>query len=107
MSFAKIKSSGLTGIDGYIVDVQTDISSGLPAFEIVGLPDAAVKEAKERVRSAIKNIGTAFPGKRIIINLAPADCKKAGSVYDLPIAVSILCASEQIRCENIEEFAFI
>ncbi len=107
MSFAKIKSAGLNGIDGYIVDVQTDISNGLPAFEIVGLPDAAVREAKERVRSAIKNIGTSFPGKRIIINLAPADCKKAGSVYDLPIAVSILCATEQIRCENIEEFAFI
>lgn len=107
MSFAKIKSSGLTGIDGYIVDVQTDISNGLPAFEIVGLPDTAVKEAKERVRSAIKNIGATFPGKRIIINLAPADCKKAGSVYDLPIAVSILFATEQLRCENIEEFAFI
>ena len=107
MSFAKIKSSGLLGIDGYIVDVQTDISNGMPAFEIVGLPDAAVKEAKERIRSAIKNIGSVFPGKRIIINLAPADCKKEGSVYDLPMAVSILVATEQIRCENIEEFAFV
>ncbi len=107
MSFAKIKSSGLLGIDGYIVDVQTDISNGMPAFEIVGLPDAAVKEAKERIRSAIKNIGAVFPGKRIIINLAPADCKKEGSVYDLPMAVSILVATEQIRCENIEEYAFI
>lgn len=107
MSIAKIKSAGLSGIDGYIVDVQTDISSGLPAFEIVGLPDAAVKEAKERIRSAIKNIGTVFPGKRIIINLAPAACKKEGSVYDLPMAISILFATEQIKCENIGEYAFI
>ena len=107
MGVAKIKSAGLMGIDGYIVDVQTDVSSGLPAFEIVGLPDAAVREAKERIRSAIKNIGSVFPGKRIIINLAPAACKKEGSVYDLPMAVSILCATEQIRCENIGEFAFI
>lgn len=107
MNFAKIKSAGLNGLDGYIVDVQTDIANGMPAFEIVGLPDAAIKEAKERVRSAIKNVGAAFPAKRIIINLAPASYKKEGAIYDLPIAVSILCASGQIRIENVHEYAFI
>ena len=107
MNLAKIKSAGLNGLDGYIVDVQTDIANGLPAFEIVGLPDAAIKESKERVRSAIKNVGASFPSKRIIINLAPASCKKVGAIYDLPIAVSILCASSQIRIENAHDYAFI
>ena len=108
MSLAKIKSAGLMGIDGYVVDVQTDIANGLPAFEIVGLPDAAVKEAKERIKSAIKNIGASFPAKRIIINLAPAAYKKEGSLYDLPMAVSVLAASEQIELLQVqEEFALI
>ena len=107
MSVAKIQSAGLKGIEGYIVDVQTDISNGMPGFEIVGLPDAAVKEAKERIKASIKNIGAFFPSKRIIINLAPADSKKEGSIYDLPMAVSILCASGQIKCEDMREFAFI
>ena len=107
MSLAKIKSGGLNGIDGYVVDVQTDITNGMPAFEIVGLPDAAVREAKERTRSAIRNVGAQAPAKRIIINLAPAACKKEGSVYDLPMAVSILCATAQIRLDNPEEYAFI
>ena len=107
MSLSKINSAGLIGIDGYVVDVQTDISNGMPVFEIVGLPDAAVKEAKERIRSAIKNIGATFPGKRIIINLAPAGFKKEGAVYDLPMAVSILTATTQINIENPNEYAFI
>ena len=107
MSLARIKSAGLNGIDGYVVDVQTDISNGLPAFEIVGLPDAAVREAKERTRSAIRNIGAATPAKRIIINLAPAACKKEGSFYDLPMAVSILCATGQIHIDAPDEYAFI
>ena len=107
MSLSRINSAGLIGIDGYVVDVQTDIANGMPAFEIVGLPDAAVKEAKERIRSAIKNIGAAFPTKRIIINLAPASYKKEGSVYDLPMAVSILSATSQIRIDNPLEYAFM
>ena len=108
MGLAKIKSAGLMGIDGYVVDVQTDIANGLPAFEIVGLPDAAVKEAKERIKSAIKNVGASFPAKRIIINLAPAAYKKEGSVYDLPMAVSVLAASEQIELLQVQdEFALI
>ena len=91
-----IYSCGLSGIDGFSVCVETDISNGLPAFDIVGLPDAAVKEAKERIRSAIKNTGFRFPAKHIVINLAPASKRKEGSGYDLPMALSIICATEQI-----------
>lgn len=93
---AKVKSAGLFGIEGYIIEVEVDISSGLPAFDIVGLPDTAVKESKERVRAAIKNSGLDFPLKRITVNLAPADTKKEGPAYDLAIAVAILLATGQI-----------
>lgn len=93
---AQVNSTALLGIDGYIVDVETDISNGLPAFDIVGLPDAAVKESKERIRAAIKNTGLTMPSKRITVNLAPADVKKEGAHFDLPIAVGILAASEQL-----------
>ena len=88
-----IYSCGLSGIDGFSVCVETDISNGLPAFDIVGLPDAAVKEAKERIRSAIKNTGFRFPAKHIVINLAPASKRKEGSGYDLPMALSIISVS--------------
>lgn len=88
--FSVIKSCALMGIDGIIVDVETDISNGLPAVEIVGLPDSAVKESKERVRTAIKNSGFEFPLKRITINLAPADIRKEGPSFDLPIAMAVL-----------------
>ena len=107
MSISKINSVGLMGIDGFIVDVQTDISNGYPGFEIIGLPDAAIKEAKERVKTAIKNSGFRFPSKRITTNLAPASQKKEGTAFDLPIAVSVLEASEQLFLENSEETAFI
>ena len=85
-----IKSMALQGLDGYIVDVQVDISAGIPNWEVVGLPDASVREAKERVRTAIKNSGYDFQSRRIVINLAPADTKKEGSFFDLPIAIGIL-----------------
>ena len=93
----EIRSLGLTGISGYEVRAECDLSGGLPAFEIVGLPDAAVKEARDRVRAAIKNCGFSFPVSRITVNLAPADRKKGGTVYDLPILVGILAAGEQLR----------
>ncbi len=93
---AKVQSAGLFGIEGYIVEVEIDISNGLPVFEIVGLPDAAVKESRERVRAAIKNSGYEFPVKRITVNLAPADTKKEGPSFDLAIAVGILLATEQV-----------
>jgi magnesium chelatase family protein len=93
---AKVSSGAIVGLDGAIVEVEVDISSGLPVFTIVGLPDTAVQEAKERVRAAIRNSGGTFPMKRIVVNLAPADLKKAGPAYDLPIAVGILLSSEQV-----------
>ncbi len=93
---SRVRSLGLFGIDGYEVTVECDLSGGLPAFDVVGLPDAAVKESRERVRSAIKNCGCAFPSRRITVNLAPADTKKIGSVYDLPILLSILHAAGSI-----------
>ena len=101
-----IYSCGLSGIDGFSVCVETDISNGLPAFDIVGLPDAAVKEAKERIRSAIKNTGFRFHAKRIVINLAPASKRKEGSGYDLPMALSIICATEQIYAPDLSKCTF-
>ncbi len=95
--FANIKSLGVYALSGFEVSVEADISGGLPSFTIVGLPDNAVKESTERVRSALKNIGFTYPVSRITVNLAPADIRKTGPVYDLPILLAILCASEQIR----------
>jgi len=89
---SKVRSFGLGGISGYEVSVECYLSSGLPAFDIVGLPDAAVREARERVRAATKSCGMPFPISRIIVNLAPADTKKAGTVYDLPVMLGILSA---------------
>ncbi len=92
---SKIHSLGLTGIDGYEIDAECYISTGLPGFDIVGLPDVSVKEARERVRAAIKNCGFKFPVSRITVNLAPAGTKKSGTLYDLPILLGILSASGQ------------
>ena len=94
---AKAYTVGLLGVDGFDVTVEADITGGLPAFDIVGLPDAAVKEARERVRAAAKSSGMAFPVSRITVNLAPASLKKSGSHYDLSILLSILCAAGEIR----------
>lgn len=94
--FAKILSSAVVGLDGMLVEVETDILNGLPSFTIVGLPDKAVEESRERVRSAIKNTNGDLPAKRITVNLAPGDLPKEGSSFDLPIAISILAASGQI-----------
>lgn len=103
----KIKSCGLLGIDGYMVDVETDIANGMPAFEVVGLPDAAVRESRERVRSAMKNCGLFFPQKRLTVNLAPANIKKAGPFYDLPICIGLLASSEQIDPTPLSEYLFL
>jgi len=97
LMIAKVKSAGLYGIEGYVINVEVDISQGLPSFDIVGLPDTAVRESRERVRAAIKNSGFEFPVKRITVNMAPADTKKEGPVFDLAIAVAILMATNQIR----------
>jgi len=104
---SKIKSCGLLGIDGYIVEVETDISGGIPALDIVGLADIAVRESKERVRSAIRNLGFEFPIRRITINLSPANQKKEGSAFDLPIALGILTADELINYSKLDDYLFI
>lgn len=101
---ALLKSFVLFGLDAHLVDVEVDVSQGLPSLNLVGLPDKAVEEAKERVRSAIKNSGFDFPAKRITVNLAPADIKKEGAVYDLAIAIGILCASGYISDEIFKKF---
>jgi magnesium chelatase family protein len=93
---AKVSSCAIIGLDGQIVEVEVDISQGVPRFDIVGLGDTAVQEAKERVRSAIRNSGHSFPNQRITVNLAPADLRKEGPSYDLPIAVGILISSGQV-----------
>lgn len=92
-----VRSLGLNGIAGYEVGAECFLSGGLPAFDIVGLPDAAVREARERVRAAVKNCGVKFPVSRITVNLAPANQKKAGTVYDLPIFIGILAAAEELK----------
>ena len=104
---SKLFSLGVESVDGYSVIIELDISRGMPAFDIVGLPDATVRESRERVRSAIKNSGYMFPMERIIVNLAPADRKKEGAIYDLPIALSILHASGQLMMRGWEKTAFI
>ncbi len=103
---AKIYSIGLFGMEAFPVEVETDLSSGLPSFELVGLPDAAVKESKDRVRAAVKNCGFQFPVGRITMNLAPADRRKAGPLYDLPLLVSLLIASRQLSCQT-EDAVFL
>ena len=104
---SKINSMALHGLDGYLIDVQVDVSNGMPCWEIVGLPDTSVKEAKERVKTAIKNSGYELLSKRIIINLAPADTKKEGSIFDLSIAIGILVDLGEIKNDNLDIIAFI
>ncbi len=101
---ARIDSCSLTGIDGYIVEVEVDIAYGLPAFNIVGLPEVSVRESRDRVKTAINNSGYTFPMERLVVNLAPADIKKEGTGLDLPIAVGILIASEVIPPEKVRGY---
>lgn len=94
--YAHVVSLGVTGLDGYPVTVETHISGGLPKFAMVGLPDSAVKESSERVRSAIKNLNCPWPASHVTVNLAPADVRKTGSLYDLPVFIGILAAQQYI-----------
>ncbi|HOE14097.1 MAG TPA: YifB family Mg chelatase-like AAA ATPase [Candidatus Saccharicenans sp.] len=103
----RIPSASLHGIEAYQVEVEVDISPGLPAFVIVGLPDAAVRESKERVRAALRNCGFDFPAKKIIINLAPASRKKEGSSFDLPVALGLLAFLGVVNSENLNRFLFV
>jgi len=101
---AKVLSSAVFGIDAYTVEVEVDIATGLPAFSTVGLPEGAVKESKDRVKAAVKNSGYEFPSRRITVNLAPADIRKEGAAFDLPIAMGILAATDVVRKEKLDEF---
>lgn len=102
-----VKSMTLHGLEGFIVDVQVDVAGGLPCWEIVGLPDISIRESRERVRTAIKNSGYEFPSRRIVINLAPATIKKVGTAFDLPIAIAILLATQNISEFDFENVAFV
>jgi magnesium chelatase family protein len=104
---SKVLSSAVLGIDAYLVEVEVDIASGLPVFSTVGLPDGAVKESKDRVKSAVKNCGYEFPFRKITVNLAPADVKKEGAGFDLPIAIGIMVATEAIKKEKLGDYIIL
>ena len=102
-----IKSMSLQGLEGYLIDVEVDVSRGMPNWDIVGLPDTSVNEAKERVRIAIKNSGYEFQTKKIVVNLAPANTRKEGSLLDLPMAVGILINFGEIKFQNLKDTIII
>lgn len=104
---SKINSISLHGLEGCLIEVQVDVSAGMPNWKIVGLPDISVKEAKERVRTAIKNSGYEFQSRKIVVNLAPADVRKEGTFYDLPIAIGILLDFGEIGKINEDKIAFV
>ncbi len=104
---SKVLSAAIVGINAYIVGVETDISPQMPSFTTVGLPETAVKESKDRVKAAIKNSGYYFPAKKVTINLAPADVKKAGTAFDFPMAIGILAATGQIRRDDFSDVVFL
>jgi magnesium chelatase family protein len=104
---AKVFSSALLGIEAYTVEVEVDVSPQLPAFTTVGLPEGAVKEARERVTAAVKNSGFLFPAKKVTVNLAPADIKKSGAAFDLPMAIGILAATGQLDSERLDKYIII
>ncbi|OGQ62305.1 MAG: ATP-dependent protease [Deltaproteobacteria bacterium RIFCSPLOWO2_02_FULL_55_12] len=104
---SRVLTASTLGVDALLVEVEVDISRGLPSFSTVGLPDNAVKESKDRVRAAIKNSGYSLPAKKITVNLAPADIKKEGTTFDLPVAVGILKAEGMIKAESLEEYLIL
>ncbi len=103
----RVKTSAVVGINAYEVSVETDVVNLLPAMAIVGLPDTSVNEARDRVKSAIKNSGYTFPSRKVVVNLAPADLKKAGTGFDLPIAIGIIIEEEVLTSEQVKDYAFI
>src|SRR3990167_837351 len=104
---AKVWGAALVGLDAHLVEVEVDISGGLPQFSVVGLPDATVRESRDRVRAALKNNGFAFPVKKVTVNLAPADLKKEGSGLDLAIAIGILAAQEVLPAESVKDHVMV
>ncbi len=104
---AKVISGAVLGVDAYLVEVEVDLSAGLPGFTTVGLPDNAVKESKDRVKAALKNSGYPYPAKRITVNLAPADVRKEGSAFDLPVAMGLLAASGMVPAEDLGNYLLL
>lgn len=104
MSLSKVRSYGLEGLEGYEVDIEVDLHKGIPSYDIVGLPDTSVKESRERVKSAFKNNGFNYPIGKIVVNLAPADTKKEGTIYDLPLALGLLLSTQQLAAKGIGEY---
>ena len=104
---AQLKSATLLGLSVSMVDIEVDAAQGLPAWDIVGLADTAVKESRERVRTAIKNAGFEVPPRRIVVNLAPAYLRKEGPSFDLAIAIAILAVTEQLHCENLDRYLLL
>src|SRR5512139_2668540 len=104
---ARVLSSSVFRIDAYVVEVEVEIAQGLPAFATVGLPEGAVKESKDRVKAAVKNCGYDFPARRITVNLAPADIKKEGSSFDLPMAIGILAATEVVQKTRLNQYLIL
>ena len=104
---ARVRSAAVLGIDAYLVEVEADLTNGLPSFSTVGLPQGAVKEGRERVCAAMVNAGFNYPLKRITINLAPADVRKDGSAFDLPIAIALLMASSQLGAEGVDHLLLL
>src|SRR6187455_2504764 len=102
-----LRSAAVFGVDAYPVDVEVDVAFGLPHFTMVGLPDATVRESRDRVRSAIRNSGFDFPEHRVTVNLAPADVRKAGSSFDLPIALGVLAASGVVTRRDVDEILIL
>ena len=103
----KVKTGSVIGLNAYEVWVETDVINSLPGVSVVALPDTAVNEAKDRVKSAIKNSGYTFPSRKVVINLAPADLKKIGTGFDLPMAIGILVEEEVLEQEKLKDYAFI
>ncbi|HEY9518513.1 MAG TPA: magnesium chelatase domain-containing protein, partial [Gemmatimonadales bacterium] len=104
---ARLRSAAVLGIDAYLVEVEADLSNGLPSFSTVGLPQGAVREGRERVTAALVNSGFEFPLRRITVNLAPADVRKEGSGFDLAIGLGVLAASDQLRAPALEGVVFL
>ena len=104
---SKLKSFGLIGINGYPIDVEVDLNNGLPRYDVVGLPDASIKEGKDRIRSAMKNSGFEYPLYKITVNLAPADMQKEGPIYDLPIALGLISATDQMPIDSVDDFVIL
>jgi len=104
---SKILSAAVLGIDGYLVHVEVDLAGGLPSFSTVGLPDTSVRESKDRVVAAIRNSGFEFPSRKITVNLSPANIKKEGTAFDLPIAIGVLAAQGEIPLERLSRYVLV